>query len=75
MAQADIQRFVELVKSRDLICGLAGSLTIQDIPILQAYQPDYLGFRGALCHQNERAGCLNIQSVQAIKNAIVGNLC
>jgi (5-formylfuran-3-yl)methyl phosphate synthase len=75
MAQADIQRFVELVKSRDLICGLAGSLTINDIPILQAYQPDYLGFRGALCNQNERAGRINIQSVQAIKHAIVGNLC
>jgi uncharacterized protein (UPF0264 family) len=70
MAKSEIERFVNHVKSSRAICGLAGSLTLEDIPILLPYQPDYLGFRGALCAQHRRVGRLNVQSVQAIKQTI-----
>ncbi|MSS75853.1 MAG: hypothetical protein EXR90_02940 [Methyloglobulus sp.] len=70
MAKTEIARFVNQVKSTGTICGLAGSLRLEDIPMLLAYQPDYLGFRGALCDKHKRAGQLNVQSVQAIKQAI-----
>lgn len=70
MAKAEIERFVNHVKSRHIICGLAGSLRFEDIPILMPYQPDYLGFRGALCEQHERTGRLNAQAVQKIKQTI-----
>jgi (5-formylfuran-3-yl)methyl phosphate synthase len=70
MAKTEIGRFVVHVKSRDLICGLAGSLKLEDIPILMPVQPDYLGFRGALCDQHERAGQLNNQFVRDIKKTI-----
>ncbi len=70
MAGNEIGSFVELVKSTDTICGLAGALKPEDIPLLLPYQPDYLGFRGALCDHNDRVGGINIQSVQAIKQAI-----
>ena len=66
----EIERFVNHVKSSHLICGLAGSLKFEDIPVLMPYQPDYLGFRGALCVQHERTGRLNNRSVQAIKQII-----
>ncbi|WP_411727031.1 (5-formylfuran-3-yl)methyl phosphate synthase [Methyloglobulus sp.] len=75
MAKAEIERFVVHVKSRHTICGLAGSLKLEDIPLLMSYQPDYLGFRGALCDQHERAGRLNVRSVQAIKQAIADFSC
>jgi (5-formylfuran-3-yl)methyl phosphate synthase len=71
LAKTEIERFVNYVKSTNIICGLAGSLKLEDIPILLPYQPDYLGFRGALCDKHQRAGRLNVQSVQAIKQAIV----
>jgi (5-formylfuran-3-yl)methyl phosphate synthase len=71
MAGNEIEHFVNLVKATDTICGLAGSLRLEDIPLLLPYQPDYLGFRGALCDHNDRVGRTNIQSVQTIKRAIV----
>jgi (5-formylfuran-3-yl)methyl phosphate synthase len=71
MAKTEIERFVNHVKTTNIICGLAGSLKLEDIPMLLTYQPDYLGFRGALCDKHQRAGRLNVQSVQVIKQAIV----
>jgi uncharacterized protein (UPF0264 family) len=70
MPKAEIGRFVGRVKSRQSICGLAGSLTLDDISVLTPYRPDYLGFRGALCDQNDRVGRLNAQAVKTIKQAI-----
>jgi uncharacterized protein (UPF0264 family) len=70
MAKTEIERFVNHVKSRHAICGLAGSLRLEDIPLLMPYQPDYLGFRGALCESHKRAGQLNPQSVKNIKQTI-----
>lgn len=71
MAKTEIERFVSHVKTTNMICGLAGSLKLEDIPMLLPYQPDYLGFRGALCDKHQRAGRLNVQAVLAIKQAIV----
>lgn len=71
MAKTEIERFVGHVKTTNMICGLAGSLKLEDIPMLLPYQPDYLGFRGALCDKHQRAGRLNAPSVQAIKKAIL----
>jgi len=74
MPKADIARFVGLAKERQLICGLAGSLRLEDIAGLLPYQPDYLGFRGALCARHERTGQLNQAAVMQIKQAISSNL-
>ncbi|MEQ1545515.1 (5-formylfuran-3-yl)methyl phosphate synthase [Methyloglobulus sp.] len=75
MAKADIERFVLHVKSRQLLCGLAGSLKFEDIPQLMSYRPSYLGFRGALCEQHERTGRINAQSVLKIKKSIAEFSC
>ncbi len=72
MLLPEIRRFVVQVKAKQLVCGLAGSLREADIPALCRLKPDYLGFRGALCDQNDRLGRLNTQSVNRIKHAIVG---
>ncbi|MCX8101713.1 MAG: (5-formylfuran-3-yl)methyl phosphate synthase [Geminicoccaceae bacterium] len=44
-----LARFVDDVHGLGLLCGLAGSLRVEDIPALARLGPDYLGFRGALC--------------------------
>ena len=70
MAGQGIAQFVNHVKSNGLLCGLAGSLTLEDIPGLLLHQPDYLGFRGALCAKHNRTGLLSVQLVQEVKQAI-----
>jgi uncharacterized protein (UPF0264 family) len=55
--------FVTQAKSNGLMVGLAGSLCTEDIPDLLKLEPDYLGFRSALCsnanrtHGFDRARC------------------
>jgi uncharacterized protein (UPF0264 family) len=73
MAKMEIAQFVRQAKDRQLLCGLAGSLKVEDIPELMPYKADYLGFRGALCQQHNRVGQLNKQAVMQIKSAIINN--
>jgi len=71
MAKKEIANFVKQAKARQLLCGLAGSLRMEDIPELIPYQADYLGFRGALCQEHNRLGQLNKQAVIQIRQAII----
>ena len=70
MAKVEIAQFVKQAKARQLLCGLAGSLRLKDIPELMPYQADYLGFRGALCREHNRVGQLNKQAVIKIMHTI-----
>ena len=49
-----MDNFLREAGSHGWITGLAGSLTVQDIPHLLPLAPDYLGFRGALCDEQNR---------------------
>ncbi|MFI3186105.1 MAG: (5-formylfuran-3-yl)methyl phosphate synthase [Methylococcaceae bacterium] len=71
MSKTDLAQFVSRAKDQSLLCGLAGSLRREDIDELMTYQPDYLGFRGALCLGHNRTAEINKQSVLQIKQAIV----
>lgn len=70
MAKMEIAQFVKQAKALKLLCGLAGSLRLEDIPELMPYNADYLGFRGALCQGHDRVGQLNKQAVIQIRRAI-----
>ena len=61
-----LQEFVESSRRQGLLCGLAGSLRQSDIRPLLALAPDYLGFRGALCNQQQRTGDLDPDAVKRI---------
>lgn len=65
-----IERFVEEAKTCNLLCGLAGSLRLDDIPPLLRYRPDYLGFRGALCVRHTRTAELDFKVAARIKQVI-----
>lgn len=70
MSAEQLAQFVSQAKDLQLLCGLAGSLRLKDLPELIAYHPDYLGFRGALCQEHNRVGQLNQMAVRTIKQAM-----
>ncbi|HEX8373868.1 MAG TPA: (5-formylfuran-3-yl)methyl phosphate synthase [Geminicoccaceae bacterium] len=61
--------FVAATRRRGLLCGLAGSLGVADIGPLTALEPDYLGFRGALC-AGGREGVLDPARFAAVRAAL-----
>jgi uncharacterized protein (UPF0264 family) len=70
MTYETITEFVELAKNHNLLCGLAGSLRLENIAPLLPLQAHYLGFRGALCAENNRVQSLELRALQQIRNAI-----
>lgn len=66
----EIESFVSHTKSYGLLAGLAGSLQASDIVPLLELEPDYLGFRGALCQDHSRIHALNSSSVRNIRSLI-----
>ncbi len=70
MTNETIAEFVELAKTQQLICGLAGSLRLENIAELLPLNADYLGFRGALCNQHNRVGELDLNALRQIKKVM-----
>ncbi len=69
----ELAAFIDAAKTLRLLTGLAGSLRLQDIPGLLPLQPDYLGFRGALCRQHERTARLEPAALDQIRQAIANH--
>jgi uncharacterized protein (UPF0264 family) len=65
-----IAAFVEACREHGLMSGLAGSLRIDDIPILAPLGPGYLGFRGGLCAGGDRTGRLDPGAVRLASLAV-----
>ncbi len=65
-----LERFIRHARSFGLLTGLAGSLRLEDIPVLSVLEPDYLGFRGALCRAGKRTGQLDPKLLCQIRMAI-----
>lgn len=63
---AELRRFVEAVHARGKLAGLAGSLTLDDLPALLGAGADFAGFRGAVCAGNRKAA-LDAERVHALK--------
>jgi uncharacterized protein (UPF0264 family) len=63
-------QFVETARGYLMLTGLAGSLRQHDIPGLQALEVDYLGFRGALCHQHQRTAQLDSNRIVEIRDCL-----
>jgi (5-formylfuran-3-yl)methyl phosphate synthase len=57
-------------KAEGLVVGLAGSLTMRQVPSLLALQPDLLGFRGALCRNGDRAQSLDAGRLAGVRTLI-----
>ncbi|QXP88035.1 (5-formylfuran-3-yl)methyl phosphate synthase [Methylococcus capsulatus] len=68
--RAVLERFVGETRAQSLLCGLAGSLRSQDVPGLLSLEPDYLGFRGALCHGARRAAGIDPEALTDVRRLI-----
>jgi uncharacterized protein (UPF0264 family) len=69
-SQSELAEFIVAVKKQNMLCGLAGSLHTQDVPSLLDLQPDYLGFRGALCKQGQRTSAICREAVNEVRKSI-----
>jgi dihydroneopterin aldolase len=65
-----LAEFVGRARAAGLFAGLAGSLRERDVSALLPLDPDYLGFRGALCAAAQRNGTLDADALSCIRAAI-----
>lgn len=73
LSLGELQDFVARAKARALLCGLAGSLRADDVPVLLPLGADYLGFRGALCLRGERTRALSAARIAALRARMGAN--
>ena len=69
-----LKDFVHIVKSNNKIAGLAGSLRIDDIPILKKINPNFLGFRGQLCSKKETRQDIDLNLINKVSRIINSSL-
>jgi (5-formylfuran-3-yl)methyl phosphate synthase len=67
-------KFILLASEQKLLCGLAGSLCIDDIEELNYLKPDYLGFRGALCEGRVREKIISAKMLNLLQNVLLNKL-
>ncbi len=65
-----LSTFVKTAHENGLFAGLAGALRAHHVAGLAAFNPDILGFRGALCHNNGRQNELEPTAVAALRAQI-----
>jgi uncharacterized protein (UPF0264 family) len=67
-----LTHFVNTVHRHEMLCGVAGALKIEDIAVLKSLGADYLGFRSALCEQQQRKEKLQLPLAAQVKEEIKG---
>lgn len=65
-----LRGFVATCRRLGLMAGLAGGLEAPDVPRLLVLDPDFLGFRGALCGAGGRTTPIDADAVQTIRALI-----
>jgi len=66
-SQETLSLFVSHASALDMMVGLAGSLSEEDIDPLSALHPHYLGFRTALCGVEGRTGRLDSSRIAQLR--------
>ena len=65
-----LEYFIHRAKQNGLLTGLAGSLNISDITPLLKVNPDYIGFRTALCANKNRESLLDKKAIINVRKRI-----
>jgi len=65
-----IKKLAENVQAQGLLFGLAGSLNIQHVAVVKKVNPDYIGFRGGVCADNQRKSGLDAEKIRAIRKVM-----
>ena len=66
-----VSGFVADCRRRGLLCGLAGSLGPDHLPLLLELGPDVIGVRGAIC-EGGRNGRLDSRRLSSLREALLG---
>lgn len=66
----DLAAFTAACRRHGLVSGLAGSLSLADVPALTGVGADYLGFRGGLCRGGDRKAGLDPARIDAVIGAL-----
>lgn len=69
VAEAALVRFVGLARRSGKLVGLSGALRPHHLPRLAALEPDFAGFRGALC-AGSRSGVLVPGNLRRLRQAL-----
>jgi FolB domain-containing protein len=67
---SELDRFIQVCRSNTLMTGLAGALEAPDVARLLLLDPDFLGFRGALCAGKDRTAAIVPSKVRLIRDLI-----
>jgi FolB domain-containing protein len=70
MAIAELDGFIQACRHNKLMTGLAGALEAPDVARLLLLDPDFLGFRGALCAGKSRTSGISPSNVKLIRDLI-----
>lgn len=68
---AVLDSMVQTARAHEIMVGLAGALRIEHVPRVRALQPDFAGFRSALC-SGARTGRLEAARVRELRAALSG---
>jgi (5-formylfuran-3-yl)methyl phosphate synthase len=68
---AVLDSMVQIARAHEIMVGLAGALRIEHVPRVRALQPDFAGFRSALC-SGARTGRLEAARVRELRAALNG---
>lgn len=71
VSPSELDAQVRAARCRGMLVVLAGSLTMEHVPAVLRWQPDYLAVRGAVCHPN-RTGAVCPQRVAQFAHALSG---
>ena len=68
-----LKNFIQLCQQYQFKTGFAGSLTAESVINLVNLKPNYLGFRGGVCHNFKRQSALDKSKITEIKNMLQEN--
>ena len=66
---AALAALIAVARRHGRLCGLAGSLSREDVGLLRRLAPDFAGFRGAVC-DGDRRGRFNAAKLRDLRSAL-----
>lgn len=66
----EMKEIANNAQAQGLLFGLAGSLSLQHVAMVKAIAPDYMGFRGGVCINNQRKSELDLEKMRTIRKSI-----
>jgi (5-formylfuran-3-yl)methyl phosphate synthase len=69
LSPTELRSWIAEARNANLVAGLAGSLTVGDLPLVCGAGPDVIGIRGAAC-EGGRAGSVSDVRVRAFRRAL-----